>query len=108
MVRIRVDPAQLRALGAQWQQVAGELQAVDGRPGAILGGLDWEVRQKAGIDAQVGQARSQARRLADQADALARYLVTKAQAFEEADQQGVGQMGQIGAAFYAGLLTSLM
>ncbi len=95
MVRIRVDPAQLRALGAQWQQTAGELRAVEGRLGAILGGLEWEVRQKAGIDAQVGQAQSQARFLADQADALARYLVTKAQAFEEADGQGVSGLGQV-------------
>ena len=99
MVRIRVDPAQLRALGAQWQQTAGELRAVEGRLGAILGGLEWEVRQKAGIDAQVGQAQSQARFLADQADALARYLVTKAQAFEEADGQGVSGLGQILGAF---------
>ncbi|HHH41928.1 MAG TPA: hypothetical protein ENK56_07985 [Chloroflexi bacterium] len=102
-MRIQVDPAQLRMLGTRWQQVAGELQAVEGRLGTILGGLDWEVRQEANVEGLVAQARSQAQALAEQAGTLARYLVTKAQAFEEADQQGVGQVSRIGDSFYTGL-----
>jgi len=99
MPRIRVDPTQLRALGAQLQQVSGELQSVEGRVGSTLGGLAWEARQKANVDGQANHARSQARALAAQAEEMARYLQRKAQAFEEADGQGVGGVGQISVAF---------
>jgi len=89
-VRILVNPDQLRALSARLQQTAGDLRAVEGRVGSALGGLNWEARQKVGVDAQVvAQAREQARTLASGAEEMAHYLVTKAQAFEEADRQGV-------------------
>ena len=101
MSRIKVDPAQLGAFSVQWQQVAGELESVAGRVGSALGGLSWEARQKAGVDGQANQARSQARALAAQAGEMARYLQRKAQAFEEADGQGVSDLGQVLGAFTA-------
>jgi len=95
MSRIKVDPAQLGAFSVQWQQAAGELESVAGRVGSALGGLSWEARQKAGVDGQANQARSQARALAAQAGEMARYLQRKAQAFEEADGQGVTELNNV-------------
>ncbi len=95
MPRIKVDPAQLRALSAQLQQIADDLQGIGGYIGNVIGGLDWEVRQKAGVEGQANDARSRANALAGQAEAMARYLATKAQAFEEADQQGVIDLDDI-------------
>ena len=99
MARILVIPENLHSLSAQLQQVTGELQSVDNRIGNALGGLDWEARQKAGVDGQVNYARSQARALVAHAEEMARYLRRKAQAFEEADGQGVRALVQIGASF---------
>lgn len=89
MPRIKVDPVQLRALSTQLQQAAGDLQGIGGRIGSAMGSLDWEARQKAGVDARVSDARGRANALASQSEAMARYLVSKAHAFEEADQQGL-------------------
>lgn len=99
MHRIKVDPAQLRALSAQLQQTAGDLQGVEGRVGSALGGLAWEARQKANVDGQANHARSQALALAAQVEGMARYLERKAQAFEEADGQGVGRIRQVDKAY---------
>jgi len=98
-MRILVNPDQLRALSAQLQQVAGDLQGVESRVGGALGGLDWEARQKVGVEGQVAHARSQARSLAARAEEMGRYLAGKAQAFEEADGQGVGGVGQVSNVF---------
>jgi surface antigen/uncharacterized protein YukE len=86
MVRIRVDPDQLRSVSAELQRVLGDLQALENRVGNAWSGLDWEARQRVGIESQVNAARSRANTLATQADSLARYLTTKAQTFEEADR----------------------
>ncbi len=98
-MRILVNPDQLRALSGQLQQVAGDLRTVEGRVGGVLGGLDWEARQKSGVEGQVNHARNQARALAARAEEMGRYLAAKAQAFEEADRQGVGVVGQVAASF---------
>ncbi|RLB23011.1 MAG: hypothetical protein DRG71_06480, partial [Deltaproteobacteria bacterium] len=94
-MRILVNPDQLRALSAQLQQVAGDLQGVESRVSGALGGLDWEARQKVGVEGQVGNARNQARALAAQAEEISRYLASKAQAFEEADGQGAASLPRV-------------
>jgi hypothetical protein len=96
MTRILVDPDQLRSLSVRLQQTASDLQGVEGRVGSALGGLAWEARQKANVDGQANHARSQARALAAQADEMSRRLVAKAQAFEEADGQGVELLQVVG------------
>ncbi len=101
MLCIKVDPARLRAFSTQLKQAAGDLQGIEGRVGSALSGLDWEVRQKVGVDGQVNYARSQARALADQAAEMARYLERKAQMFEDADKQGVNDLGQVMSALAA-------
>lgn len=99
MYRIVVVPEQLRALSARLQQAATELDALGGHIGGAYGGLDWETRYKAGVEGQVGDARRRAAALAQQAEAMARFLTTKAQAFEEADRQGVAALNSAGALF---------
>ncbi len=95
MSRIVVIPEGLRTLGAQFDRVADELSGLDGRLGGVWSGLDWEVRQKAGIEGQVNGARARASSLASQAEAMARYLATKAQAFEEADAQSASDLDTV-------------
>ncbi|MEW6573242.1 MAG: hypothetical protein AB1374_06375 [Bacillota bacterium] len=90
MPRILVKPDALRMLGSQLQQVAGEVQAVELRLSSVMAGLDWEVRSRAGVENQWYNARSLARSTAQCAEAMARFLIYKAQAFEDADRQGAG------------------
>ena len=101
MPRIKVDPARLRAFSAQLQQTADDLQGIGRRVGNALGGLAWEARQKAGVDGQVNRACSQARSLAAQVEEMSRYLQRKAQAFEDADGQGVSDLEQVRGAITA-------
>jgi uncharacterized protein YukE len=95
MTRIIVVPETLRSLSAQLQRAAQEINAVSSRVGGALGGLDWEARQKAGVDGQANDARSRASTLANQAETMARYLTSKAQAFEQADQQGAADLDTV-------------
>lgn len=99
MPRIRVDPDTLRALSAEWQRKAGEIQSAAGRAGGALAGLDWEARQAAGADGEWGRARSLASNLAAEAERMARYLASKAQTFDEADRGGSAVMGSVLGAF---------
>ena len=101
MTRILVVPEHLRSFSSQLQRTAKELGAISGHVGGALGGLDWEARQKAGVDGMAGDARNRANALASQAETMARYMTSKAQAFEDADRQGVGGVGSIGAQFTA-------
>jgi surface antigen len=77
------------------QRTAQEINAIAGRVSGALGALDWEARQKAGVDAQVNDARRRAAALASQAETMARYLMNKAQAFEEADKAGVAAVSGV-------------
>lgn len=97
MTRIIVVPETLRSLSSQLQRAAQEINAISGRVSGALGGLDWEARQKAGVDGQANDARGRASALASQAETMARYLTGKAQAFEEADRQGVESVVDLGA-----------
>ncbi len=101
MPRILVQPEYLRSVSTEWQRAAGELQALVGRLGSAFGSLDWEVREHAAVDEAWGQARGHANKLAGQAEDLARYLVAKAQAFEEADRAGATGIGQVLGMFAA-------
>ncbi len=99
MTRILVIPENLRVLSAQLQQVAGDLWSVEGRVGSALDGLDWEAHQKAGVEGLANQACSQARALAARAEEMARYLASKAQAFEKADERGAGGIERAAESF---------
>lgn len=86
MPGICVAPEELRRLAGLLQNAAGDLRGIRGRVGGALGGLDWEARRRAGVEGQVSDAQGRAGALASQAEAMARYLSAKAEAFEEADR----------------------
>lgn len=95
MARITVIPERLRSLSTQLSQTAQELTALEGRLNSTMSGLDWEARQKAGIDNEVAQIRSQGRALAERAAGLARYVADKAEAFETADRQSASALDDL-------------
>jgi len=99
MPRILVEPEYLRTLSARWQQLASDLRVVLGRLSGAMGGLDWQVRQSAGVEGEWQSARRRAEALASQAEDMARYLTGKARAFEEADYAGSLALGQVAGAF---------
>jgi hypothetical protein len=94
-MRIRVDPDQLRQVAQQMRNASNDLGNVSTRVGNALSGMDFESRQKVGIESQVNQARNQANALASRASELARYLDDRARAFAEADGQGVKGLKQV-------------
>ncbi len=95
MSHILVAPELLRSLSSRLQHTAGDLRAICGRLGGVLSALDLEISQAAGVEAEWDGARRQAYALADQAESLARYLLGRAQAFEEADGAGSAAIGQV-------------
>lgn len=99
MTRIVVQPEHLRILASQCRRRADALRSVLGNLSGALGSLDWHVREAANVEGAWQSARSRGYTLADQAEALARYLDRKAQAFEEADHVGAAQIGQVAGAF---------
>ncbi|MEM2461007.1 MAG: CHAP domain-containing protein [Candidatus Hadarchaeales archaeon] len=86
-MRILVTPEHLSELAGQFQQVSGGLLDVGHRCQGALASLDWEVRQKAEVESEVQAAVRQAYALAEQAEALARFLQDAAHRFAEADRQ---------------------
>ncbi|MGQ9601024.1 MAG: WXG100 family type VII secretion target, partial [Anaerolineae bacterium] len=86
-MRILVYPERLLDLSRQIGQEAAHLREIEGRLGRALGGLDWSVRQQANVDGWVYDARNRARALAERAEGIARFLVDRAQAFQQADQE---------------------
>lgn len=88
MTRIVVVPEKLQELSTQFARAGNDLQDLGGRLNSILGTLDWEVRQRAGVEGAVGQARSRAAQLGEQTLEMGRFLALKAGAFSEADSQG--------------------
>ncbi|HEC36533.1 MAG TPA: WXG100 family type VII secretion target [Anaerolineae bacterium] len=95
MLRIQVDPDELRALGAQLERISQELRNLADRVNRAWNGLDWEVRQKAAVGGQVSEAFGRAHALARQAMTMAGYLLKKAQVFEEADREGAQAIEEI-------------
>jgi len=93
MVRILVTPEYLQSLSQQMSQSAGQLRDLAGRLGRALGGLDWQVRQRANVEGQVNTARRQALALADEAERLARYLNERASAFRQVDEEEAQRLG---------------
>lgn len=87
-MRIRVLPESLRDLAAQCQRAAQELNDLQTFLGRAWIELDWEVRQSQDLEQRVAQARRQALALAEEVGLLARFLLDRAAAFEEADQEG--------------------
>ena len=96
---IRVQPEALQGLSRQLQQTARDLDGLAGRLGNAWRCLEWEARQRSGLEGQVDDVRVRARSLAGQADSMAQYLARKAQAFQSADEQGIEPVRSASQAF---------
>ncbi|MGB9873024.1 MAG: C39 family peptidase [Anaerolineae bacterium] len=94
-MRILVTPERLEELAGQFQQASGGLMEVGHRCQGALASLDWEARQKAGVEGEVQAALRQARALAEQVEALARLLQDAARRFAEADRPGLSVSGAV-------------
>src|SRR5262245_40772200 len=103
MPRILLNLDGLRQLTSQLQQATDQLHQMDGRIRNLQADLDWEVRQREGLDGQITQARSQLSNLAGQTDFLSRFLTGKAQDFEDADRQFADTVPTLPAGLQAAL-----
>ena len=101
MPRILVQPEFLRHVAGELTRQTHDLAAIINRLSGALGGLDWQARSAAGVDAEWNRARALANQLTAQANDLARYAQTKAQAFDEADHAGAAGVAQVLGAFNA-------
>jgi hypothetical protein len=101
MTCIVVVPDRLRSLGSQLNAAAESLSSLGNRLGGVMSSWDWESRHRTGVEGQVNQARSRANALAGQAQAMARYLLGRAEAFEQADGQGAAALAATSGVCYA-------
>lgn len=102
-MRIRVIPSEMRALTAQWQQVAFSLDEVRLQIQRAWSGLDWDVRQNIALEVLVIQAQRQVMILIDEAERLGRFLDERAFAFDQADEDGSARLAQTSGAWIAAL-----
>src|SRR5690242_10930374 len=92
MSRILLNTDQLRQLSQRLLDSADELRQLDSRLANLMDSLDMSVRQQANLDAQVGEMRSRASDLSNQAEASSHTLLNKTQAFEDADRESAQQI----------------
>jgi len=81
MMRILVQPEHLRQVGEELHRAQESWQAQAARLRSLLAGLDWEIRQKANVDAQVQEAIRLAEELAARNGESAAFLETAAARF---------------------------
>ena len=99
MTRIKVTPENLLSLSTSMANKSAVLQSLDAQLQNILNGLDWETRQKIGMEEKVNQARGLARVLSSQTEQLSKYLQNKGQAFLTADQACANDISGISRQF---------
>ncbi|HWI61523.1 MAG TPA: glucosaminidase domain-containing protein [Symbiobacteriaceae bacterium] len=98
MTRIVVRPESLERLSAQMQQVASEMEILDARLDSMLRALDWNVREKMGVEQRASEGHRQSGQLRTQAGSLSQFLAQKAKAFADADGAGLRVIGSAPAA----------
>ncbi|MBN1920206.1 MAG: hypothetical protein JW892_03095 [Anaerolineae bacterium] len=89
MTRIIVTPEDLQDLSMRFAHAGDDVQEIGDRLRRILRNLDWEARQRSGLDGFVNQACHRATAVAVEAQDLSRYLSLTAENFLQADNQGV-------------------
>jgi len=95
MTRILVNPERLRALSTELKALSQQMGGLAESVKRAGGNLDWEVRQKTNVDANVASALTQARHLIEQANQMADYAGKKAQEFSAADQKSGRTLGEL-------------
>jgi len=94
-MRILVQPERLRQAAQELRRAEESWQAQAARLRQVFAGLDWETRQRLGVESQVQQAISLAQGLAARAGEKASFLEATAARFEQADAQGAQAIGQV-------------
>jgi hypothetical protein len=94
-MRILVQPEQLRQNARILRQGSEFWRAQAARLRSLLAGLDWEIRQKANVDAQVQEAVRLAELLAARNEASAAFLEAAAARFEQAEAEGVQALATV-------------
>jgi len=102
-MRILVQPEHLRQVGEELHRAQESWQAQAARLRSLLAGLDWEIRQKANVDAQVQEAIRLAEHLAARSGESAAFLETAAARFEQADAEGVRALGVLGTSLVSAI-----
>lgn len=100
-MRIRVLPESLRDLAIQCQRAAQELTDLEAFLRSAWMGLDWEIRQNLDMEQQALRVRRQALALAEEANALSRFLLNRVSAFEQADREGTSLLAGNTARWHA-------
>ena len=94
-MRILVHPEQLRQNARILHQGREFWQAQAARLRSLLAGMDWEIRQKGNVEAQVQEAIRLAEELAARNGESAAFLEAAAARFEQADTEGVRALGTV-------------
>jgi len=95
MTRIIVTPEDLQDLSTRFARAGDDVQEIGDRLRRVLRNLDWEARQRSGVDGFVNQACHRAAALAVEAQDLSRYLRSTAEGFLQADNQGVQLIAEL-------------
>lgn len=102
MPAIRVEPAELEQVAGEIKRAEGALSTLGPQLRQRLGALDWAVGPRADLEEMVSQAAARAGALAEAAGALQQFLLDRAAAYRQADEQGraaiEGPIGQMGSA----------
>lgn len=103
---IAVAPERLDDLSSRLKRVSGSLQDIERRLQRALNHLDWETRQKPGIQGNWHRVQKLSQNNIYEAEAMASFLAQRAHAFREADRQGVNSLAK--AVCLASVMQSIM
>lgn len=94
MTAIRVEPADLEQAAAQIKQAEALLSTLEPQIRQRTSNLDWQAGMKDDIEAIVDQAARRAGALAAESASLVQFLLQRAEAYRQADEQGQAQIAR--------------
>lgn len=93
--RILVNTERLRSFASQVQGIATELESISAWPVNAMEKVELEIKQCLALTGEAMGAAKLAKRLSEHATEMAQYLSNAAQRFEQADAQGVQDVGAL-------------
>lgn len=92
MTAIRVEPADLEQAAAAIKQAEGLLSTLEPQIRQRSSSLDWQAGMKDDLETMVDQAARRAGALAAESASLVQFLLQRAEAYRQADEQGQAQI----------------